>query len=60
LVLYSHVIYLLQLETTAERIKAVDSAAAMVEETLKQGSSNDGAKVIIICEVVHEAVALEY
>lgn len=36
---------LLQLETTAERIKAVDHAAAMVEEMLKQPISNSGVKV---------------
>lgn len=35
----------IQLETTAERIKAVDLGAAMVEEMLKQGSVNNGVKV---------------
>lgn len=38
----------LQLETTAERIKAVDHAAAMVEEMLKQPISNGGVKVSLI------------
>ncbi|KAF3629703.1 putative 2-hydroxy-6-oxononadienedioate/2-hydroxy-6-oxononatrienedioate hydrolase-like [Capsicum annuum] len=33
------------LETTVERIKAVDRAAAVVEEMLKQGTVNNGLKV---------------
>lgn len=37
-----------QLETTADRIKAVDRAADMVEEMLKQGSLNNGPKVACI------------
>lgn len=35
-----------QLDTTAERIKAVDQAAGMVEEMLKQATANSGVKVI--------------
>lgn len=49
--LYLNVICGLQLETTAERIKAVDAAAAMVEDILKQASSSDGVKVIIVCNL---------
>lgn len=36
------------METTAERIKAVDHAAAMVEEMLKQATVNSGVKVNLI------------
>lgn len=36
-----------QFETTAERIKAVDLAAAMVEEMLKQAKLNSGVKVFL-------------
>lgn len=36
-----------QFETTAERIKAVDLAAAMVEEMLKQAKINSGVKVFL-------------
>ena len=38
----------LQLETTAERIRAVDHAAAMVDEMLKQPNANNGVKVSLI------------
>lgn len=41
----------LQLETTAERVKAVDLAAAMVEEMLKQPIANSGVKVLIISDI---------
>ncbi|XP_073148754.1 protein RIK isoform X2 [Henckelia pumila] len=43
--LYLHISAVAHLETTAERIKAVDLGAAMVEEMLKQGSVNNGVKV---------------
>lgn len=43
--MYLHVLWLVQLETTLERIKAVDRAAAIVEEMLKQGTVNNGLKV---------------
>ncbi|KAL9157860.1 hypothetical protein ABFS82_08G030700 [Erythranthe guttata] len=43
--LYLHISAASHLETTAERIKAVDQAAAMVEEMLKQLTRNIGAKV---------------
>ncbi|KAL7141082.1 hypothetical protein ABFS83_08G030400 [Erythranthe nasuta] len=43
--LYLHISAASHLETTAERIKAVDQAAAMVEEMLKQVTRNSGAKV---------------
>ncbi|KAM7520658.1 hypothetical protein LguiB_019620 [Lonicera macranthoides] len=43
--LYLHISAGAHLETTAERIKAVDRAAATVEEMLKQGLGN-GVKVI--------------
>ncbi|KAI8027346.1 hypothetical protein LOK49_LG02G03729 [Camellia lanceoleosa] len=39
--LYLHISAGAHLETTVERIKAVDLAAAMVEEMLKQGSINN-------------------
>lgn len=44
-IVYLHVLWLIQLETTLERIKAVDRAAAVVEEMLKQGTVNNGLKV---------------
>ncbi|KAG8384618.1 hypothetical protein BUALT_Bualt04G0136600 [Buddleja alternifolia] len=43
--LYLHISAAAHLETTAERIKAVDHAAAMVEEMLKQASVSNGVKV---------------
>ncbi|XP_073292642.1 protein RIK-like isoform X2 [Primulina huaijiensis] len=43
--LYLHISAAAHLETTAERIKAVDLGAAMVEEMLKQGSVNNEVKV---------------
>ncbi|XP_073060398.1 protein RIK-like isoform X2 [Primulina eburnea] len=43
--LYLHVSAAAHLETTAERIKAVDLGAAMVEKMLKQGSVNNEVKV---------------
>ncbi|XP_042024243.1 protein RIK-like isoform X1 [Salvia splendens] len=43
--LYLHISAAAHLETTAERIKAVDHAAAMVEEMLKQPNANNGVKV---------------
>ncbi|KAL3526589.1 hypothetical protein ACH5RR_011245 [Cinchona calisaya] len=43
--LYLHISAGARLETTAERIKAVDHAAAMVEEMLKHGSFNNGVNV---------------
>ncbi|XP_057769698.1 protein RIK isoform X2 [Salvia miltiorrhiza] len=43
--LYLHISAASHLETTAERIKAVDYAAAMVEEMLKQPTLNSGVKV---------------
>ncbi|CAK9162989.1 unnamed protein product [Ilex paraguariensis] len=45
--LYLHISAGAHLETTAERIIAVDRAAAMVEEMLKQGSVTNGVKVTI-------------
>ncbi|KAK1356428.1 Hydroxyproline-rich glycoprotein family protein, putative, expressed [Heracleum sosnowskyi] len=42
--LYLHISAGAHLETTADRIKAVDQAAAMVDEMLKQGSLNSGTK----------------
>ncbi|CAN4081645.1 unnamed protein product [Withania somnifera] len=43
--LYLHVSAGAHLETTLERIKAVDRAAAVVEEMLKQGTVSNGLKV---------------
>lgn len=43
--LYLHISAASHLETTAERVKAVDLAAAMVEEMLKQPIANSGVKV---------------
>ncbi|KAL8471725.1 hypothetical protein ACS0TY_029098 [Phlomoides rotata] len=43
--LYLHISAASHFETTAERIKAVDLAAAMVEEMLKQAKLNSGVKV---------------
>ncbi|XP_016559011.2 protein RIK isoform X2 [Capsicum annuum] len=43
--LYLHISAGAHLETTVERIKAVDRAAAVVEEMLKQGTVNNGLKV---------------
>ncbi|KAG6398385.1 hypothetical protein SASPL_139844 [Salvia splendens] len=43
--LYLHISAASHLETTAERIKAVDHAAAMVDEMLKQPNANNGVKV---------------
>ncbi|XP_020554822.1 protein RIK isoform X3 [Sesamum indicum] len=43
--LYLHISAASHLETTAERIKAVDHAAAIVEEMLKQAIVSSGAKV---------------
>ncbi|MCD7460197.1 hypothetical protein HAX54_043055 [Datura stramonium] len=43
--LYLHISAGAHLETTLERIKAVDHAAAVVEEMLKQGTVNNGLKV---------------
>lgn len=43
--LYLHISAGAHLETTADRIKAVDQAADMVDEMLKQGSLNIGTKV---------------
>ncbi|XP_075090481.1 protein RIK isoform X1 [Nicotiana tabacum] len=43
--LYLHISAGAHLETTLERIKAVDRAAAIVEEMLKQGTVNNGLKV---------------
>ncbi|XP_059670435.1 protein RIK isoform X2 [Cornus florida] len=43
--LYLHISAGAHLKDTVERIKAVDLAAAMVEEMLKQGSVNNGVKV---------------
>ncbi|KAK6155016.1 hypothetical protein DH2020_009264 [Rehmannia glutinosa] len=43
--LYLHISAAAHLETTADRIKAVDHAAAMVEEMLKQATVSSGAKV---------------
>ncbi|XP_059283724.1 protein RIK isoform X1 [Lycium ferocissimum] len=43
--LYLHISAGAHLETTVERIKAVDRAAAAVEEMLKQGLVNNGLKV---------------
>ncbi|XP_055803677.1 protein RIK isoform X2 [Solanum dulcamara] len=43
--LYLHISAGAHLETTLERIKAVDRAAAVVEEMLKQGIVNNGLKV---------------
>ncbi|KAF7130136.1 hypothetical protein RHSIM_Rhsim10G0048800 [Rhododendron simsii] len=45
--LYLHISAGAHLETTVERIKAVDRAAAMVEELLKQGSISNGGKATI-------------
>ncbi|CAH9109481.1 unnamed protein product [Cuscuta epithymum] len=42
--LYLHISAGAHLETTVERIKAVDHAASLVEEILKEGSSNNGLK----------------
>ncbi|KAI3713133.1 hypothetical protein L1987_71705 [Smallanthus sonchifolius] len=44
--LYLHISAGTHLETTADRIKAVDQAAAMVEEILKQGPLVNGLKVV--------------
>ncbi|XP_058184801.1 protein RIK isoform X2 [Rhododendron vialii] len=46
--LYLHISAGAHLETTVERIKAVDRAAAMVEELLKQGSISNGGKATIL------------
>ncbi|KAL3344606.1 hypothetical protein AABB24_023846 [Solanum stoloniferum] len=43
--LYLHISAGAHLETTLERIRAVDRAAAVVEEMLKQGPVNNGLKV---------------
>ncbi|XP_047960220.1 protein RIK isoform X2 [Salvia hispanica] len=43
--LYLHISAASHLETTAERIRAVDHAAAMVDEMLKQPNANNGVKV---------------
>ncbi|PIN14529.1 putative RNA-binding protein, partial [Handroanthus impetiginosus] len=43
--LYLHISAAAHLETTAERIKAVDQAAAMVEEMLKQATPSGRVKV---------------
>ncbi|CAA0828368.1 Protein RIK [Striga hermonthica] len=43
--LYLHISAAAHLETTAERIKAVDRAAAMVEEMLKTATVSSGVKV---------------
>lgn len=43
-----------------ERIKAVDSAAAMVEEILKNGCSNNGVKVMIFWEIMDNAVEPDF
>ncbi|KAH6791955.1 hypothetical protein C2S52_002432 [Perilla frutescens var. hirtella] len=43
--LYLHISAASHMETTAERIRAVDQAAAMVEEMLKQPVANSGVKV---------------
>ncbi|KAL3624050.1 hypothetical protein CASFOL_032866 [Castilleja foliolosa] len=43
--LYLHISAAVHLETTVERIKAVDQAAAMVEEMLKQATMSNGVKV---------------
>uniref|UniRef100_A0A166D4I1 Protein RIK n=1 Tax=Daucus carota subsp. sativus TaxID=79200 RepID=A0A166D4I1_DAUCS len=45
--LYLHISAGAHLETTADRIKAVDQAAAMVDEMLKQDSLNSGTKVFV-------------
>ncbi|KAL8474702.1 hypothetical protein ACS0TY_031228 [Phlomoides rotata] len=45
--LYLHISAASHFETTAERIKAVDLAAAMVEEMLKQAKLNSGVKVFL-------------
>lgn len=50
LMYFCYVMLWLQLETTAERIKAVDHAAAIVEEMLKQATVSSGAKVILTPE----------
>ncbi|KAL6526354.1 hypothetical protein OROMI_029994 [Orobanche minor] len=42
--LYLHISAAAHLETTAERIKAVDHAAAMVEDMLKQATVSSGVK----------------
>ncbi|CAH1413204.1 unnamed protein product [Lactuca virosa] len=44
--LYLHVSAGTHLETTADRIKAVDQAAAMIEEIMKQGVLTNGLKVV--------------
>ncbi|KAM0058272.1 putative KH domain containing protein RIK/BLOM7 [Helianthus debilis subsp. tardiflorus] len=44
--LYLHISAGTHLESTADRIKAVDQAAAMVEEILKQGPLANGLKVV--------------
>ncbi|KAL8266282.1 hypothetical protein R6Q59_003626 [Mikania micrantha] len=44
--LYLHISAGTHLETTADRIKSVDQAAAMVEEILKQGPLTNGLKVV--------------
>lgn len=43
--LYLHISAAAHLETTADRIKAVDHAAAIVEDMLKQATGNSGVKV---------------
>lgn len=52
-------IWALQLETTADRIKAVDQAAAMVDEMLKQGSMNSGTKVVSISAKILKFMTLD-
>ncbi|XP_076905593.1 protein RIK-like isoform X2 [Bidens hawaiensis] len=44
--LYLHISAGTHLETTADRIKAVDQAAAMVEDILKQGPLGNGLKAV--------------
>ncbi|XP_071703750.1 protein RIK-like isoform X2 [Rutidosis leptorrhynchoides] len=44
--LYLHISAGTHLETTADRIKAVDQAAAMVEDIMKQGASTNGLKFV--------------
>lgn len=42
--LYLHISAVAHLETTVDRIKAVERAAAMVEEILKNGSAGSASK----------------
>ncbi|KAI8534107.1 hypothetical protein RHMOL_Rhmol10G0062700 [Rhododendron molle] len=55
--LYLHISAGAHLETTVERIKAVDRAAAMVEELLKQGSISNGGKDQYVNHIVNETGA---